>query len=52
MQYLKLELKDQERRAKGVDQQAFYDLDDHMRHSGYYDDAVFISSYLHGILFS
>lgn len=44
MTYLKLELKEQERRSKSTDQQALYELDDHMRHSGYYEDGVGISS--------
>ena len=42
--FLKLELKEQERRSKSVDQQALYELDDHMRHSGYYEDGVGIFS--------
>lgn len=33
-----LELKEQERRSKSADRQALYELDAHMRHSGYYED--------------
>lgn len=44
MVYLKLELKEQDRRSKGSDRQALYELDDHMRHSGYYEDGVVVYS--------